>query len=204
MDAAEGLELFRLEALHADRQTIDATPAVVGELGLLEGAGVGLQGDLDIRLEADFPLQAFENAADGAGGEQAGGAAAEEDRAQLAAVHMGQIGMQVGEQRGDVFVFRQFRAGGVGVEVAVRAFAHAPGDVDVGRQGRQLEAVSGKRQAVRALTCGLRLGACRCLHNPNRCLSRAIARARWLMRFLSSAASSALEHSRSGTQNSGS
>ncbi|MNO85271.1 hypothetical protein D3C76_766420 [compost metagenome] len=203
MDAAEGLELVGLEALHADGQAVDAEPAVVGELGLLEGAGVGFQGDLDVRLEADFPLQAFQNATQRGRGEQAGGAAAEEDRGQPAPMHMRQVCMQVGDQRGDVFVLRQLRPGGVGVEVAVRAFAHAPRDMHVGRQRRQSQAAGCRLQVV-AFACGLKPAACRPGHNPNRCFSSAIARARWLMRFLSAGSSSALEHSRSGTQNSGS
>ncbi|MNF68715.1 hypothetical protein D3C84_505800 [compost metagenome] len=206
VDAPQGLELFRLEALHADRQAVDAQRPVVAELGLLEGAGVGFQGDFDIAGEGYAPFHAFEQTAQGLGREQAGGAAAEEDRAQRPAMHSGQVLVEVGEQGVDVLLFRQRRPGGVGVEVAVGALLHAPGDVDIQRQGRQLEAASGKLQAVRgALACGLRLTAwgC-CFHIPNRCLSRAMARARWLSWFFSAAGSSALEQSRSSTQNSGS
>ena len=45
VDAAEGVQLRRVETLHADGQAIDASGAVVGEFGLFEGARVGLQGD---------------------------------------------------------------------------------------------------------------------------------------------------------------
>ena len=45
VDAAERVQLRRVEALHADGKAIDARRAVVGEFGLFEGAGVGLQGD---------------------------------------------------------------------------------------------------------------------------------------------------------------
>ncbi|MND87682.1 hypothetical protein D3C80_796890 [compost metagenome] len=140
VDAPQGLELGRLEALHADGQAIDAELAVGGELGLLEGAGVGFEGDLDVAGEGHPLLDAVQQPADGIGAEQAGGAAAEEDGGQLAAVDVAQVLLQVIEQGIYVGFFRQLGAGGVRVEVAVGALAHAPGDMDVQRQGRQLEA----------------------------------------------------------------
>ncbi|MNC53220.1 hypothetical protein D3C75_1026130 [compost metagenome] len=124
--------------------------------------------------EAQAPLDAAEQAVEGARREQAGRAAAEEDRPQLAAMGGGQVGVEVGEQGVDVGFFRQFRAGGVGVEVAVRAFAHAPRDVDIQRQRRQLE-LPGRRHARRAAMVAHAAQA-----RFSRCLSRAMARARWL------------------------
>ncbi|MNZ48643.1 hypothetical protein D3C78_663910 [compost metagenome] len=143
VDAPQGLELGRLEALHADGQAIDAELAVGGELGLFEGAGVGFEGDLDVAGEGHPLLDAVQQPADGIGAEQAGGAAAEEDGGQLAAVDVAQVLLQVIEQGIYVGFFRQLGAGGVRVEVAVGALAHAPGDMDVQSQGRELESRAG-------------------------------------------------------------
>jgi hypothetical protein len=75
----------------------------------------------------DALLDAFEQAAQRFGAEQARRAATEEDRADFTAVDGVQVLIEVGQQRVDVWR----------VEVAIRAFAHAPRDVDVQRQGRQ-------------------------------------------------------------------
>src|SRR5690606_35807909 len=195
---------LRLEALYADGQPVDAEAAVVTELGLLEGARIGLQGDFDVLGKAKAPLQPFENPAQCLGGKQAGRAATEENRAEPAALNLIEILVEIGQQRRDVFIFRQLRPGRMGIEVAVRALAHAPGDMHVGCQRRQLQAASSKRQVARVVfACSLWLAACG-FHIPSRALSNAMARARWLSWFLSAGVSSALERSRSGTQNSGS
>src|SRR5690606_41133074 len=78
VDAPQRLELVLLEALHADGQAIDAEAAIAPELGLLEGAGVGFQGDFDVRRERDTPLYALKQPGEGAVGKQAGCAATEE------------------------------------------------------------------------------------------------------------------------------
>jgi hypothetical protein len=197
VDAPERPQLGGLEALHANRQPIDAEAAVVAEFRLLEGARVGFQGDLDVIGEPDPLPHAFEDSFQRAGGEQARRAATEKDRRQPAALYLLQIGIQVRQQRVDISVFGQRGAGSMGVEVAVRAFAHAPGDVNVGRQWRQFQMRYRRRFRSAAVGgCGHAI--------PRRCLSRAMARARWLSWFLSFGASSALEQSRSGTQNRGS
>src|SRR5690606_19386586 len=146
---------LRLEALYADGQPVDAEAAVVTELGLLEGARIGLQGDFDVLGKAKAPLQPFENPAQCLGGKQAGRAATEENRAEPAALNLIEILVEIGQQRRDVFIFRQLRPGRMGIEVAVRALAHAPGDMHVGRQRWQLESLC----LVLAGGSGLKKGA---------------------------------------------
>src|SRR5690606_19193396 len=182
---------------------IDAEAAVVAEFGLFESARVGFQGDLDVVGKADTLLQPFENPAQCLGGKQAGCAATEENRAEPAALNLIEILVEIGQQRRDVFIFRQLRPGRMGIEVTVRALAHTPGDMHIGRQRRQLQAASSKRQVARVVfACSLWLAACG-FHIPNRALSNAMARARWLSWFLSVGASSALERSRSGSEHRG-
>ena len=130
----------------------------------------------------------FKQATEGFGRKQARRAAAKEDRTQLSVMYLRQISIEIGQQGVDVFFFRQVGPGGVGVEVAIRALLHAPGNVHIECKGRQRKAAAGRGGHAR----------------PSRCFSKAIARARWLIWFFSAAGSSALEQSRSGTQNSGS
>src|SRR3546814_6602771 len=82
-------------------------------------------------------LDTFEQPAQSLGAEQAWGAAAEKDRAQFPAIHRLQVLVEIGQQSVDVLLFRQLRAGGMGVEIAIRAFAYTPRNVNVQRPGRQ-------------------------------------------------------------------
>ena len=138
VDPAQRLELFFLKALDADRQAVDAQSAVGDELLLLEGSGVGFEGDFDVAGKRNALLHTFEQAAQGLGAEQARCTATEEDRAQFAAVNGVQVLIEVGQQGVHILLFRQHGAGSVGVEVAIRAFAYAPRNVDVQRQRRQV------------------------------------------------------------------
>ena len=65
MDAAEGLQMFGIEALDADRQAVDAGQPVVAKLGLLEGAGVGFEGDFDVVCERHALIQRLQKAVQG-------------------------------------------------------------------------------------------------------------------------------------------
>ncbi|MNH21719.1 hypothetical protein D3C79_815410 [compost metagenome] len=80
VDAPKRLQFGRLEALHANRQAIDARLPVRLELLLLERPWVGFQRDFNVRREGDALLHAAQQPAKGIGAEQARGAAAEEDR----------------------------------------------------------------------------------------------------------------------------
>ncbi len=65
MDAAKGLEMAGIEALDANRQAIDARQPVVAKLGLLEGAGVGFEGDFDFIGERHALVQRLQKAVQG-------------------------------------------------------------------------------------------------------------------------------------------
>src|SRR5690606_27101817 len=64
-------------------------------------------------------------------------AAADEDRLYGAPLQIGQVLLEVAQQRGDIFVLRQFTVALVRIEVAVGTLAYAPGHMDVQAQGRQ-------------------------------------------------------------------
>ncbi len=72
-------ELCVVEALHAERYAVDAGGAVPGEAAALDGARVGLHGDLDVRRERQHARQAFEQTAERIRREEARGATAHED-----------------------------------------------------------------------------------------------------------------------------
>src|SRR5690606_27370830 len=124
-----------VKALDAEAEAIDPGRQVVGKAAVLGCARVGFQGDLEAGHEAQAGGGTLQEAVDGGGREQAGGAAAEEHGVDGAVPGQGQVVVEVGEQGVDVGVEGEFAAGLVRVEVAVGAFADAPGEVDVEGQG---------------------------------------------------------------------
>ena len=141
VDAAQALQAAVVETLDTDAQAIHARRAIALEAAVLGGAGVGLQGDLGPGCEAQPRARTLQEAVDAHRREQAGGAATEKYRVHRAAPDQRQIEVEVGQQRVHVSIERQRAAAFsrlelVRVEVAVRAFAHAPRQVDVQRQGR--------------------------------------------------------------------
>ena len=147
VDAAQARKQRRLEALRPERDARDARRAVVGEASALDRARVGLERDLGGRVDGEAPLEAREQLADGGRFEEARRAAAQEQaphRAEPAASQRTRLrtaaalGVDVGQERLEVFPLRQFTLERVRVEVAVRAFAHAPGEMQVQRERRRL------------------------------------------------------------------
>ncbi|MNT12013.1 hypothetical protein D3C72_1469210 [compost metagenome] len=137
VNPSQGLELFLLKALNTDRQAIDPQFPVRHELVLLECPRIGFQRDFDVAGKRNALFDAFEQTTQRISAEQAWRAATKENRAQLTTINGVQVLIEIGQQCVDVLFFRQHGAGGVGVEVAIRAFAHAPRDVDIQRQRRQ-------------------------------------------------------------------
>src|SRR3546814_4330440 len=105
---------------------------------------MGFQRERGPRREAQARAGALQERIDGLGREQARRAAAEEHAVHGAAPGQRQVMVQVRQQRLDVLRERWRAAGAaefVRVEIAVRALAYAPGQVDVERQGRRGEDV---------------------------------------------------------------
>ena len=134
----------RIEALDAERKPVDAGGAESGEFLRFCGAGVGFQGDFGIPRQRQAGTDGGEYGVDGVPGKEAGGAAAEEDADDLPSRNVRQGGIELGRQRCNVIRFRQRLALAVRVEVAVRAFAYAPGDVHIkGERRERLEGLVG-------------------------------------------------------------
>ncbi len=146
VDAAERGKMLRVEALDPDRETVHARRPEVAELVGLERAGVRLERDLGVGLERQARADRGEQAVDRACGEQARRAAAEEDRMHAPPPHARERRLEVGDQSVDVVVLGERVARLMRIEVAVRALADAPGQVNVEgerRQRREGEPVAG-------------------------------------------------------------
>src|SRR5207342_426212 len=139
VDAAKALQAAIVEALDAEAQAVDAGSAVELEAAVLGSAGIGLQGDLAAGRETQAAAGALQEALDVFRRKQAGRAATEEHRLHGAAPHKRQVMVEVGQQRIDVGGERQRATSLVRIEVAVRAFAHAPRQVHVERERRWVE-----------------------------------------------------------------
>src|SRR5690606_12653526 len=104
------------------------------------------------------------------------------DGLQPAALGVGQLGVEVGNQGAQVFLLGNGAIGFMGIEIAIGAFAHAPGNMHIECERWQLQ-----HQRLASFSSSWR-----------------IARARWLRVFFTSAGSSAAVQFCSRTKNSGS
>ncbi|KAG0944659.1 hypothetical protein G6F31_014561 [Rhizopus arrhizus] len=145
VDAAQALEHRVVETLDAEAEAVHAGRAVAVEAAVFGGARVGFQGDLGIGREAQARAGLLQEAVDRFRREQAGRAATDEDGHDLAAPDRRQRLFQVAAQRIQIGAFGDVARRGVGIEVAIRAFAHAPGHVHIDGQRRQ----AGQRGARR-------------------------------------------------------
>ncbi len=135
VDAPQGGEPGIVETLRAERHAIDSLGRVLGEATVLDRAGVRLERDLRVGGERQHAACVRQHLADRSRREQAGRAAAKEHGHDLATARLVRGKLEVTLQRRDVWLLGDARRGhGVRIEIAVRALAHAPGQVHVQRQ----------------------------------------------------------------------
>ncbi len=164
VDASEPLEHGRRETLRAQRYAVDAGGAVVGEAAALDGPRIRFQRDLGGGGQRQAAAQPVEQPRQRGRLEQARRAAAQEDAGDRAPGNSGQLRVQILEQGVEVGRLRQVPVQGVRIEIAVRALAHTPGEVQVERQGRCDQrhesslATSSRRALPRWLSAFLRAG----------------------------------------------
>ena len=141
VDAAQHLQLLRAKTLGAQGHPVHAHGRVFGEAPALDGAGIGFQGDLDVALKTDECAGLLQHLADCRGRKQAGCAAPHENAGEPSArdLRQGRLFVQVTRQGLQIGGLRQCSIQRVGVEVAVRTFAHAPGEMHIQRQRRSVE-----------------------------------------------------------------
>ncbi|SVK46189.1 Uncharacterised protein [Acinetobacter baumannii] len=139
VDAPQTVQLLGAEALHPDGDAVDAGALVAAEAIGLHGAGIGFHGDFGVVGDANARPHAVQQGLHCLGAQQAGGAAADKDSADFPAAGQRQVGIQIRQQMIDILLMRHVTLQRMGVEIAVRAFLHAPRDVDVETQRGQLK-----------------------------------------------------------------
>ncbi len=175
--APERHELTGREALHAEREAIDAGLAKARELVALEGPRIRFERDLGIGLQRHPRADAREQTIDRRGREQARRAATDEDADHPAAPDAGQRELEVAQQGVDIGTFGQrFRAAAdlVRVEVAVRALAQAPRHVHVERERRECGEVRLVRRERDARRPGVHGALLRCGASSGRARAAAL------------------------------
>ncbi len=131
VNATDFAEHAVIETLYADGQAIDPGRAELAETTLFNGAGIGLQRDFHIRLAAQTRADAGEQTVNGFRRKQARRAATDENAADDAPPHRRQFQVEISQERIDVLTFGESRTGLMRIEIAIRAFTHAPGNVHV-------------------------------------------------------------------------
>ena len=140
VDATQRLQMRIVETLDADRQTRHSGVTKTGELLHFKSTRVRLQRDLGLGRKPRPCPHPGQDVGNAVRREQARRATADEHRMNRAAPEFGQLHFQIQHQRVDVLALRNTDGAVrtlVRIEVAIRALAHAPRDVDVERQRRQ-------------------------------------------------------------------
>jgi len=130
---AERPQVRIVETLHADGEAIDARLAEAGELVPLGAAGIGLHGDFNVGARIGERTHPGQKGANCLGGEQTRRAATDKNAVYFSSPHLRQILCEIGQQGVDIVFFGQFVAHRVRVEITVRTFLFAPGQVDIQR-----------------------------------------------------------------------
>src|SRR5438094_874639 len=137
VDAAESREHAIVKALHADRDAVHARLPEAGEARRFDRARIRFERDFRARLERQARAHAGKQRLDRSGREQARRAATDEYADDASSPHGRKKIFKVIDQLPNVLALGELTAALVRVEVAVRAFAHAPGDVNIERERRQ-------------------------------------------------------------------
>ena len=134
----------------ADQLSVRGTGDGVGEIGVAgsevryggvvigEVSGGTAGSALQIRLNAAAGADAIEQGLHGRAGQQARRTAADKNGAYFPSLGILRIGPQIVQQMLDVVIVRHFAFQRVRVEIAVRAFLHAPRDVNIKTQRWQI------------------------------------------------------------------
>ncbi len=198
--------MARVETLDANRQAVDSAGRIAAEFFCLEGAGVGLHGDLGAGFERQQAADVGHQSIQPLRRHQARRTAADKNRHDPAAPYQRQRLLQISPQRIKIRALGQLATGLVRVEVAVRTLAHAPGEMHVQRQRRQGRQVQDAGLQV-AVDDAPRRSLQHLGPNRNHCSFSISARNAWPRcdsRFLSSAVNSATVLPSAGTKKCGS
>src|SRR5271168_2726220 len=192
MNAAQYLECIRVKALRTQRHAIDARLGIALELAALYRPWVRIQGDFRAVRELNPLLERADQAGELGRSEQARRPAAKKYAVDPAPRHACCLGLEIPDQRVDI---RDVGLAGLQlmrIEIAVRAFAHAPRHVHVQREWHIDDGLIDHGGAATGSS------AANCSRSARSALPR------WPKRFFSVAGSSAAVLPKSGSQKYGS
>ncbi len=131
--AAEEAERLFIEALHPEREPVDARLTEGGEFRGLDRGWIGLERHFEVIARREESRGRLDQPGGLLGVHQARRAAPEEDRGERAGPEAGGLEGELAVERGGEPL--PFRLGpDVAIEVAIGAFAHAVGPVDIERE----------------------------------------------------------------------
>ena len=137
MHAAQRLQMRVVKTLHADGQAGHAGAAKGLEAVFFKRAGVGFQRDLAVGLQPSRARMSPSRRSMACGENRLGVPPPMKMLCTVRPQISGSDGLQVGHQRIDVALLGHLAGRFVRVEIAVRAFFQAPGQVHIERQRRQ-------------------------------------------------------------------
>ncbi len=137
VNAAERFEMRGIETLDADREAVDPGRPELPEFLRLERARIGFERDLSPGVERQPRAHRRQNGVDALCRKQARRAAAEKHAVDFASPHQRQRLLEVGDQRRNILLLGKRPPPLVRIEIAIRALAHAPRDMDVESERRQ-------------------------------------------------------------------
>ncbi len=131
VDAAEHHEHPGVETLGTYRYAIYARGAEAREISALEGAGIDLHRYFAVVGKPEFDARGLEDSFDVRRAKEARGAATQVDTLYCAFFGAPGFRREIGEYCGYVLLERRLVTGSMRVEVAIRALANTPGQVDI-------------------------------------------------------------------------
>ena len=177
MAPAEESECRIVECLHAEREPVHPRRGVAGEAAGFDGAGIGLERDLEIGSGGPQGFHARDDRGDTLGRHERGRAAAEEETGDDARTRLRCVMLELGCECRTKAPLLEVLAH-VAVEVAIGAFREAEGPMDVDAETRRVARGSPcparLRHALRDRTHGAKQAA----------ISLRKASARWLIASL--------------------
>src|SRR5882672_5969902 len=149
MNAPQELQVPIVEALAAERNPIYAGRTVLGKTATLHRTGIGLEGNFRCRSDIESHADRLDDFANGIRREQARRSATKKNTEHTAVPYPGSLKLEIAIQRREIALFRHRALDGVRVEVAIRALAHAPRQVDVYRERWIAQQCHGRHSSCR-------------------------------------------------------
>ncbi len=138
VDPPQALQLRFAKALYADGDAVHPGALIINEAIGLHGTRVGFHGDFRPGGQRQAGADAIQQGLHGRAGQQARRTAADKNSAYFPSLGILRISLQIVQQMLDVVIMRHLAFQRMRIKIAVRAFLHAPGNMDIETQRRQI------------------------------------------------------------------